>query len=110
MNDIVKKALEMYREDLIKILTKNESKLEIRKIKIKAKNEVLLQEYKTENDINEAYGVGIISSKKRDYLQGLLNGVTDDESSLEAYINMLKREIKGINTELSCKEEGGTNE
>lgn len=105
MNDIVKKALEMYREDLIKIVSKNESKLEIKKSKIKVKNEILLQDYKTENDINEAYGFGIISSKKRDYLQNLLYGVTDDESALEAYITMLKRDIKGINTELSCKNE-----
>ena len=50
-----------------------------RQEKIKKKNEELMGEYQTEQDIMDAYGYGMISEKKKDRLMDLLEERTDAE-------------------------------
>ena len=67
----------------IKALTQKViSSEEKRQAKMSASAEKQLGEYRTYNDIQEAYGVGVISERKRDRLMDLLEKAHPEEDRL----------------------------
>lgn len=53
-----------------------------RQEKARTKSERLMGEYRTYADIQDAYGCGVISARKRDRLFDLLEGIKPEEDSL----------------------------
>ena len=49
---------------------------------VKRKAEKMLGEYRTYNDIQDAYGCGVITARKRDKLMDLLEQVTVEDDTL----------------------------
>lgn len=97
------KALEMYKNDLIKIKNKAESKLQKEVDKHNKEIDKILDDYKSINDINEAYGCGIISEKKRDKFIEIFedaDNARNYQSATGLYVRMLNRNIKGIEIDL----------
>jgi len=101
------KALEMYKNDLIKIKNKAESKLQKELDKHNKEIDKILDDYKSINDINEAYGFGIISEKKRAKFIEIFedaDNARNYQSATGLYIRILNRNIKGIEIDLQMTE------
>lgn len=98
------KALEMFKKDLETILVKTIGKQEKALERLILRREIILKEYKTENDIVEAYGCNIINSKTKDLYLDVLNGIDNvakGSTTLTIYEKMLKNTMKDIEIEIS---------
>lgn len=105
------KALQMFRKDIETILKKTIGKQEKALEKLMLKRETILKEYKTENDIVEAYGCNIINSKTKDLYLDILSGIdniTKGSTTLTIYEEMLKNTIKDIENEISLLKNKGS--
>lgn len=79
--DIV--ALQTWWMGEIKALTQKVNDTEARRqTRAREKSEKLMGEYRTFADIQDAYGMGVINSRKRDRLYDLLEGLQPEEDPL----------------------------
>lgn len=108
------KALESYRKVAERELKKAKGNEEKRINKVIDKNRALLEEYTCENDVENAYGWGLISYNKRNKILSLLNDVnkdnTENKSSYTYLIDMYERDILDINRELLLIKENSRKE
>lgn len=99
-----KEVLEIYLKELIKLKSKAEVKLEKEILKHNSKLNKIIEEYPTVNDIEEAYGCGIITAGKREKLLDLfenLDKAKEYRSVTGIYIRMLENDIENIKREIS---------
>ena len=99
-----KEALEMYLKELIKLKSKAEAKLDKEIVKHNSKLNKIIEEYSSVNDIEEAYGCGIITESKREKLLNLfenLDKAKEHRSATGLYLKMLENDIKNIKREIS---------
>lgn len=97
------KALNIYKEELEKIKSKYVKKLDKELEKYNKKLEQFKEDYPDKNAIDEAYGMGIITSSKRDKLYEMLDSfelIKNYSSETGLVIKMLDKDIKSIETEL----------
>ena len=100
-------ALEMYRNELIKIRDKAKYKFQKELDKHNKAIDKILNDYSSINDINEAYGCGIISEKKRNSLIEIFENLDKSknyQSTTGLYIEILNRNIKDLEIELQMIE------
>jgi hypothetical protein len=101
------KALEMYRNDLIKIKDKAECKFQKEVDKHNKEIDKILNGYSSINDINDAYGCGSITEKRRSKFIEVFEDadkVRNYQSATGLYIKMLNRDIKDVEIELQMIE------
>ena len=104
MNDEYIKALNSYKKvaerELNKALDKENKRIE----RIKNKSKEMLEQYPSFRDIDEAYGAGAITEKKRDKLYDFLNSIGEgDEETKSQYdwlIKFYRDDIREIEKEL----------
>lgn len=91
------KALNSYKKTLEKELSKAINKENERIERAKNKNKKILEEYPSFKDIDEAYGAGAITEKKRDKLYDFLNSIGEgDEETKSQYTWLIKFYRDGI--------------
>lgn len=93
-------ALELYKKDLEKILSREEKKLQKANEKAAEKIKNIIEEYSTENDVMEAYGCGMITEHKKDKILEMLAIKNHDGLITNRYIKLLKKDINNIDLEL----------
>lgn len=107
MNNVDKKALKLYHQDLSKLFTKLEKKIADDNIKRQKAIETACSEYASEDEINNAWGWGYITAPERDSLIQTLREMDGDKEdmSLIKYRTMLARDIRSIKSELESEDQ-----
>lgn len=96
-------SLNLYAKDLNKIINKQKLKVKKEKDKQADKLKAIYAEYKTENDVMDAYACGGITESKKDKLLELFRNkdkVDNGESADGLYLNILKKDLKNIKIQI----------
>lgn len=99
-NDL--KALKMYHQDLSKLFAKLEKKIADDSVKRQKAIETACDNYESEDEINNDWGWGFITSSERDRLLGIFRDLesSKEDLALLKYRSMLATDIRNIKSEM----------
>lgn len=100
-------ALKAYEKDLVKLIARQEKKVQLEKEKTKKTYDQLLEDYPTEDHIRDACGFDAITKRERNRLLSMFNNrdkVLNGQTPNSIYLNMLKNDIKRIRIEIQNPE------
>lgn len=103
IKNIELEALELYKKDLEKLISKQSIKVQKEKEKQENKLKAIYEEYPSENAVMDDYAFGGMTESKKDKLLELFRNkdkVNNEQSADGRYLNILTRTLKSINIEL----------